>query len=303
MDLSQEERQRREFRDILFSLSESQEILREKQDRIKIYKRLEALYYSSQEDNAFRHFYSDIFSVLTTIKQGDKPGSIDILGQNLAVIRKGYQALNFDELGNKIDISDSLKKLYDHVSLDIARMGYSDAADRNLIQTSSIADIKAQVTEESSQVQQLSDTIKGISKDLESSKDAQKEYIAILGIFAAVVLAFTGGIAFSTSIFQNLHRSSIYRIVLLSLIIGLVLINILYGLFYYVDRLVNKKDKRKIKPLWITNLIFLLLICATVWSWYMGVAEKRNARIENVIVEEESFSESFSEDSINEGRQ
>ena len=35
----------------------------------------------------------------------------------------------------------------------------------------------------------------------------------------------------------------------------------------------------------------------------MGVAEKRNARIENVIVEEKSFSESFSEDSINEGRQ
>lgn len=64
MDLSQEERQRREFRDILFSLSESQEILREKQDRIKIYKRLEALYYSSQEENAFRHFYSGQYRIM-----------------------------------------------------------------------------------------------------------------------------------------------------------------------------------------------------------------------------------------------
>ena len=40
------------------------------------------------------------------------------------------------------------------------------------------------------------------------SKDVQKEYIAILGIFAAVVLAFTGGIAFTTSVLQNIHMVS-----------------------------------------------------------------------------------------------
>jgi len=298
MDLSQEERQRREFRDILFSLSESQEILREKSDREKIYKRLEDLYYAPQKETAFRHFYSDIFSVLTTVKQGDKPGSIDVLGQNLAELRKGYKALNCDADGNPINISESLKKLYDHVSLDIARMGYSDAADREVSQRSSIADIQAQVTEEGERVKQLSDQIKNMSKDVESAKDAQKEYIAILGIFAAVVLAFTGGIAFSTSIFQNLHMSSIYRVVLVSLIIGLVLINVLYGLFYYVDRLVNKRDERKIKPLWIPNIIFVLLISMTILGWYTGAAEKRNARIENSAAETGSTAEQLPEDGI-----
>ena len=40
----------------------------------------------------------------------------------------------------------------------------------------------------------------------------QREYISILGIFAAVVLAFTGGIAFSTSVLKNINTVSVYRI-------------------------------------------------------------------------------------------
>lgn len=65
MDLASEERQRSEFRNILFELSESQEILKEKSDRSRIYRRLEALYHPSVGEQSFRHFYSDIFSVLT----------------------------------------------------------------------------------------------------------------------------------------------------------------------------------------------------------------------------------------------
>ena len=62
MDLASEERQRSEFRNILFELSESQEILKEKSDRSRIYRRLEALYHPSVGEQSFRHFYSDIFS-------------------------------------------------------------------------------------------------------------------------------------------------------------------------------------------------------------------------------------------------
>ncbi len=76
MDLINEEKYRNEFRNILFDLSESQEILRDKSDRSRIYKPLEMLYQPSSDGESFRHFYSDIFSVLTTVKQGDKPGSV-----------------------------------------------------------------------------------------------------------------------------------------------------------------------------------------------------------------------------------
>ena len=283
MDLVNEEKQRNEFRNILFDLSESQEILRDKSDRSKIYKRLEMLYQPSSDGESFRHFYSDIFSVLTMIKQGDKPGSVDVLGQNLSEIRKGYRPINTDSTGNLIDISDKINKLYDHVSLDIARMGYSDAADWKLSQESNLANIRSQISEitvSQEKLRQEAQTIGNTQKEQKESLDnAQREYIAILGIFAAVVLAFTGGIAFSTSVLQNLHVSSIYRIILVSLVIGLVLINLLYGLFYYIDRLVNKSSEAKIAPLKIVNVVFILLLISTILAWAMGFVEKRNTYV------------------------
>ena len=279
MDLASEERQRNEFRNILFELSESQEILKEKFDRSRIYRRLEALYHPSVGEQSFRHFYSDIFSVLTTVKQGDKPGSIDVLGQNLSEIRKGYQAINTDQAGNVIDISDSINKLYDHVSLDIARMGYSDAADWRLSQESNLTNIRSRISE----VVSVQDEIKKHSQSMEENLiNVQREYIAILGIFAAIVLAFTGGIAFSTSLLQNLHVSSIYRIILVSVVIGLVLVNLLYGLFYYIGQFVNKVSKNDVKSLWIINLLFFLLIAAITFASYLGLVEKRNDLINAV---------------------
>lgn len=283
MDIVKEDSQRREFRDILFSLAESQEVLRDPVERSKVYKRLEDLYHAPKGDEEFRHFYSDIFAVLTMIKQGDKPGSIDVLGQNLLVIRKGYRSINSDKNGDIINIDGHLKKLYDHVSLDIARMGYSDGADRMLSQEANIADLQAQVNSATIQTNAVQERLNAQESDL---KSAQKEYIAILGIFASVVLTFTAGIAFSTSVLQNLHTASIYRIICSILLIGIVLANVLFGLFYYIDRLVNKPDNRKIKPLIITNIVLICLLLITTWGWYSGVAEKRNSRIEKVFAED-----------------
>lgn len=283
MDITKEESQRQEFREILYALAESQDILREKGDRARIYKRLENLYYAPEKEHGFRHFYSDIFTVLTSVKNQDKPGNIEILGQNLAIIRYGYQAVNSDENGKTIDISYAIRKLYDHVSLDIARMGYSDAADWKLSQEENIATIQVQVESAKNKVNDLERQIANQENDL---KGVQKEYIAILGIFASVVLTFTGGIAFSTSVLQNLHTTSIYRVVGAILLIGIVLTNVLYGLFYYIDRLVNKPDHRKIKPLIISNTILLVLLAVISIGWWLGIAEDRNSRINTTVTEQ-----------------
>ena len=113
MDLSAEQKRRREFCDILLELAANQRMLRDARNRSEMYKRLERIYYYSSEEKQFRHFYSDIFMVLTQIDQDKKLGNIDILGQNLNMIRAGYKAQNTDEEGNPIDISDRIQKLYD----------------------------------------------------------------------------------------------------------------------------------------------------------------------------------------------
>lgn len=126
-DIIEEEKQRKEFQDILLKLAKSQVEIQKSAYRSNIYQRLEQLYYAPKKEDRYRHFYSDIFSVLTQIQQDDTLGNIDVLGQNLSEIRKGYQPKNVDSAGNAIDISENIKKLYDHVSLDIARLSYSDA--------------------------------------------------------------------------------------------------------------------------------------------------------------------------------
>lgn len=53
-------------------------------------------------------------------------------------------------------------------------------------------------------------------------KGMEKEYISILGIFASIVLAFVGGLTFSTSVLANIDKASIYRLVIIACIIGIV---------------------------------------------------------------------------------
>lgn len=273
---TKEEQQRKEFRDILYCLAQNQELLANSNERYNIYKRFEALYHSPNPEIRFRHFYSDVFSVLTRIKNDPNLGNIDMLGQNLDYIRRNYNPKNKDALGNDINIDDSLKKLYDHVSLDIARMNYSDEGDRRLSGESEITDLKTKFNVIKNDIEV---TKQAQIENEEKIKDQQKEYIAILGIFSGVVIAFIAEIAFSTSVFNNMKDTGIYRIVIVSLLIGFVAVNVLFGLFYYIDRLVNKKPS--LKPLIVSNIAFLALMFVTFVFWCCGVVENRNQRISN----------------------
>ena len=74
---------------------------------------------------------------------------------------------------------------------------------------------------------------------------------------------------------------SVYRIITVSLVIGLVLINVLFGLFYYVDRLVNglNEERKKLRPLIISNIVICILLIITVYAWSCGWVEKRDASL------------------------
>lgn len=281
MDIKEKEN-RKKFKDLLYELGSSLDVLKSPYKRSEIYTRLESLYHNTD----FRHYYSDIFSVLTSIQQDNTLGDINILGQNLEIIKNGYKAINKDSDGNLIDIQKQINKLFDHVSLDIARISYSDAADRQLLQDSKINDIKREINETQSRVE-------SIQKEMEESQkridNAQKEYVTILGIFAAVVITFVGGIAFSTSVLQNIHQSSIYRIVFICLLIGLVLLNVICALFYFIERIVKSKDEEKkprnsFKPFIIINVIVLVLILITFVCWSFGCVEHRNNSVGAVAV-------------------
>ncbi len=84
----------------------------------------------------------------------------------------------------------------------------------------------------------------------------QKEYISILGIFAAIVLAFTGGIVFSGSVLENIDKSSIYRITLITFIIGLVFFDLIWLLIDFIRDINGKVLRKK----WLFIFVNLILI-------------------------------------------
>ena len=93
----------------------------------------------------------------------------------------------------------------------------------------------------------------------------EREYITILGIFAAVILAFVGGITFSSSVLQHIDNVSIYRLVFVILLLGFVLTNTINLLLRYIFKL-NFVKKEKIR-IWPFNLIVVILMLLTIVSW------------------------------------
>lgn len=307
-------------------------------DEDEVYFSLEKLYFQ----NKFRHYYSDIFSVLTDIKRESTEGNLEYLGLNIRNIYENYHIWR-ENKQRECDISESIKKFYDHVNLDLARIAYSDSVDYEYTLNKQINEVNARIYELSSlvnttkkevedfdnasrkrydkiaedfqaaikqankEIVETHQSIDKINKDYEELRDnidhstksiyhtrkkvekSEKEYIAILGIFAAVVITFVGGIAFSTSVLQNIHQSSIYRIVFICLLIGLVLLNVICALFYFIERLVKNSDdegksRNSIKPFIVINSVMLVLILITFACWRFGCVEHRNNSVSAVTV-------------------
>ncbi len=187
--------------------------------------------------------------------------------------------------------------------MDISRIQYAEACIYKSSGEESISEFKAQINDVQSKLNDVQPSVKGLTNDVENTKNQirnqQRDYIAILGIFAGVVIAFISEIAFSTSVLNNISNVSVYRIIIVALVIGLVAVNVLFGLFYYIDRLVNKEPRKT--PLVISNIIFILLMLFTMISWYCGLVEKRNTKVTDT-VEETSYTEEitneYTEESI-----
>ena len=275
-----EQERRDKLIELLFELSKTQDIFREKKKRSDIFLKLEEIYYIPGSDEYFRHFYSDILSTLTQIDSDDNEGSLDVLAVNMQAIKDGYQAVNYD--GDKlIDISKSIIKLFDHTNLEVARINYTkqlnNATKSDLASTKEL--LKKQREEfdnTKSETETIRNTLreeteKSNKKIEDNQKQMQNEYVTILGIFAAIVLAFTGGMTFSSSVLNNISKASVYRLSLISFIIGLVFFNLIWVLIDFV-RDINGKTIRKKWLFVVVNIIMVGgIICSCLaykYKWF-----------------------------------
>lgn len=253
-----------------------------------IIKKLESIYVDEH-----RHSYSNISSTIYSEKKttddecksiGKDNELLDILADNNNRLHD-QAVLYFDrrkENGELEDIKILVKfhKLYDHINLEVVRLkNYDEQINRaiKMIEDSS-SETRKQINEFQKGIDDKSkkldeDIQKKLSEAKEETNKMKSEYISILGIFASIVLSFTTGVAYSTSVLSNIHRASIYRTVIVTALIGMILVGILWLLMDFIKS-IHGKVKRNFWYIIIPEVILLLLIVVSGFAckgnWFEG---------------------------------
>lgn len=180
-------------------------------------------------DGGFRLDYSVVEGViikkcLKTGQRGAFSWDSDVLQANLSDI-----ACHLDKEMCGAAAVDGVKKLCGHVQLENLRM--TAIATQNEFLAQRIRRSEATVDSLLNQVREASGMM----------RDQQRDYIAILGVFSAVVLAFNGGFTLLGSVMSNVGNANPYALLFFSAFITEAIFGIFYILFSFVCRIVNGK--------------------------------------------------------------
>lgn len=246
----------------------------------KFYSKIEKIYCGGKLKQ-FRHYYSDIFVTITNIKvaMGEKGDKKDLakLSANIELLHK-----NYDVKKTKHDITEYIKKLYDHISLELARLDYNDRVFKVNIEDSITEDVKRRINdavEES--YDELEQKVMVVYKRF---KESERNYITILGIFASIVVTFVGGLSFSSSVLNAISSTSVYRLFVVILLLGFFLLTICFSLYWFIAKIVNEVDVKNLKCIYksfVIGIAILLFLCLCFWC--NGFVEKRNMKVDNML--------------------
>lgn len=175
----------------------------------------------------FRHSYAEMSLVLESFK----PDERDALSANLMEISK-----NVEKVLSQKPVSDEVKtsiqakifKLCDHVDLECLRLTRMDRVEyigKTASDELSAADGKLKETE---------DRAKHLDKRVSKQ---QEQSIAILGIFAGLVVTFSGVIQFTSSSLENLNDVSALKVTYFVCFSFLFLFNIVFLLMYCISKI------------------------------------------------------------------
>ena len=192
----------------------------------------------------FRHYYSDIFGVISLLDAS----ALNNLQGNIRVL---YDVVN-DNREIKKDFRKSIQKLYDHVNLDIARIQYSESLAKQWSKKNSNL---------ANQIEELTN----------KAENMQKDYITILGIFSSIVIAFVAGLAFSSSVLNNIEKASIYRLIFVIAAIAFILFNLISMLTEFIRSVQNNGQTLPIREgqsaIDTVNAILFIVLIIDVSCW------------------------------------
>lgn len=246
---------------------------------------------SNSDSNINKNYMRQICNSLSD-DDYDPQKTVEII-QDYLEYDKDSMRLMYSELSNHLfsifknekyesDYNFNIDKLYNYAMNDANMCGDCRKIIIKLFDHSSL--VSYQITGIEKIAEEISEKVAEKNKEtlMDSMKDSEKQYITILGIFASIVLAFTGGIAFSTSVLSNIDKASIYRLVFVTSLLGFMLFNTICVMFEFVREINNKSLNLTFKsilkkPLWlIPNMVFLVIMIISTLAYYCGSVQQRN---------------------------
>lgn len=213
----------------------------DEQDKVKA----KALLLKDIYSEGFHHLYSQFFPLITNIFD-ENDYSSDLLVTNLEAI-KVFAEEDYSKKENVIKEGhvNAIRKLCDHINLEVARMSYNIKNER---QAEDITKLLAESQEEVKKVRaelqksqdELNVTSKALNEATDKIKDSQGQIVAVLSIFAAIVVAFAGGIGLFGNSISSSGSAPILNLLLIIFACGIVLIDAITALIYAVSKLVGR---------------------------------------------------------------
>lgn len=259
-------------------------------------------YYERNE----RHSYSEITAYIF-----QKDGGIEYVREIVPVLQKIHENMA-DEVVRK-----KMGKMIDHINLELVRYDelmvlvrknveqrYTEMMNESITrfqQTNEQIESKLKETEklveaqkeETEKIKKRTDEIRKSTEEIKKTteevsataleaedkvKSVQTENVAVLGIFASIVFAFTGLMTFSNSIFENISTASAYRVLFVALITGFIFMNVIGVLIDGVKVIIHWKTSRTVKwafqnfikdnlVMFIGDVLILLLLVGVWYRW------------------------------------
>lgn len=193
----------------------------------------------------FRHYYSKL-SVFLEKQSPDVYASLCLWIEAIVEYAEKNTA--------KDSVCRSLKKLQDHIELESIRLERMKEVKRYALETSEMSQEIRRTADQAMGTSQMAvkaaDLAKknahSAKKNADDAKENLETYheksIAILSIFSAVILAFMGGVSFSSGVLESISKASMFRLLITVLLLGFVLFNSVFVLMRFIAYIVYKKD-------------------------------------------------------------
>lgn len=178
----------------------------------------------------FRHSYAGIFPIVTEVVTEETYAEENTLQQNLA----DFYVFLMDK-GDE-DLARHIYKLIDHVELEIRRLGYLISGPE-----SRIKELDRQLKVEQ---KQLGEELVEIKTQMENvsgqASGIQTQLVAVLGVFSAIIITFSGGIGFVGNVLAGMADVSTVKGISIVSASGIVVGNSIFLLVYFIGKLTGR---------------------------------------------------------------